>query len=737
MKRHKIAAAILLSGVIAVIPWRTADHRNLSRTSSTAVLTRAEAPARPASLNEALIAVQTRVEPLDRAPASFKEADWSTYSPSSRFRAYFAPSGAHLVSVDPKSPWQWTQRLTGYGYGAELATPQASDPVTTANRLDYARGRGITEWFLNDSRGLEHGFTVHEAPPHKDAGPLTVTMALETGLTPQLNTEADSLAFTNAEGKTVLHYAGLKSWDATGRVLPSRIESRAHGEWALLVDDAEAQYPVTIDPLIYVSTEITAPDGQSNDYFGAAVAISGNTAVVGAQVAEVDLEIPGAAYVFVRDGLGGWNFQAKLIADDPLAMLFGFTVDIDGDTVVVGSVYDNNEKAVAYGAAYVYTRTGTTWTKRGKLTASDGEQGDYLGYSVGISGDTIVAGTDRVGAYVFVKPSGGWASGTEAALLLASDSDQLGKAVAIDGNTIIASDEGADSEVTPFTGAVYVFEKPGGGWSGTLNEIAKLTATGGASGDAFGQSLDISGDTVLVGAPHVDLDSLTWSGAAYVFVRDGSGWLQEDTLISSTVAAQAVFGSAVGISGDVAVVGEPINGFGNCAAHVFTRSEGAWSEQARLTPPVLIGTPATGSGDFGIAVAVDGNILVIGSPDILINGQTQPGRAYVKEPDSDGDGIPDGSDVDLIEDAVAGLPLSAFKNSATGNRNAFLTNLENIEGAIAKGNLNTACTKLHSLRTRVDGCGNAADNNDWIIDCAAQAVVREYIDVLSANLGCP
>jgi hypothetical protein len=744
MKRSLITAAILLSGVGALIPWQTADHPSSARPASAESPARAEAPAQPVSLNEAVAAIRTRMEPLDRAPASFSEADWSAYNASSRFRAYFAPGGAQLVSTDSTTPWRWEQRVTGYGYGKKLVLPQASDPVVTANRLDYPRGSGLTEWFLNDSRGLEHGFTVSSPPAHEAAagphGPLTVTMTLETGLTPRLNAAADSLAFTTADGKTHLHYAGLKSWDATGRVLPSRIEPRDHGEWALVVDDTGAQYPVTIDPLIYVQSEVTAPDGNPGDEFGAAVAISGNTAVVGAQVAAVDLEIPGAAYVFVRDGLGGWNFQAKLIADDPLAMLFGFAVDIDSDTVVVGSVYDNNEKAVAYGAAYVYTRTGTTWTKAAKLTASDGVQGDYLGFDVGISGDTIVAGTDRVAVYVYVKPATGWATGTESAILLpiAADLRGFGKAVAIDGTTVIVGNEDADAGATPFAGAAHVFEKPAGGWAGTLNESAILTATGGATSDDFGTSLDISGDTVIVGADRVEVDGQEWAGAAYVFVRDHDDvWYQEDMLVSSSPTAFSNFGEAVGISGDTAIVGETGNGGNQCSAHVFTRSEGAWSEQAELTPPVLVGTPFTGFTDYGIAVGVDGQLLVIGAPEVYINGQNQAGRAYLNEPDSDGDGIPDGSDVDLIEDAISDLPLEAFKNSASGNRNAFLSNLENIESAIANGNLNTACLKLHSLRTRVDGCGNTADNNDWITDCAAQTVVRAYIDELSANLGCP
>jgi hypothetical protein len=744
MKRPLLAAAILLSGAVAVIPWQTEAHRSLARPSAAESPAHAVAPALPVSLNDAMAAIRTRVEPLDRAPASFTEADWYACNDSSRFRSYFAPGGVQLVSANPKSPWRWTQRVTGYGYGNKLAPPQASDPVVAANRLDYPRGNGLTEWFLNDSRGLEHGFTVRTAPAQEEApgarGLLTVTMALETGLTPRLNAAADSLAFTTADGKTQLHYAGLKSWDATGRVLPSRIEPRENGEWALLVDDAGAQYPVTIDPLIYVQTEVTAPDGNPGDEFGAAVAISGNTAVVGAQVAAVDLEIPGAAYVFVRDGLGGWSFQAKLVAEDPLAVLFGFAVDIDGDTVVVGSVYDNNEKAVAYGAAYVYTRTGTAWTKAAKLTASDGVQGDYLGYDVGISGDTIVAGTDRVAVYVYVKPATGWATGTESAILLpiAADLRGFGKAVAIDGNTVIVGNEDADAGATSFAGAVHVFEKPAGGWAGTLNESAILTATGGSTSDDFGTSLDISGDTVIVGSDRVEVDDLEWAGAAYLFVRDHDDvWYQEDMVVSSSPTAYSNFGESVGISGDTAIVGETGNGGNQCSAHVFTRSEGAWSQQAELFPPVLVGTPFTGFSDYGIAVGVDGQLLVIGAPEVYINGQNQAGRAYLNEPDSDGDGIPDGSDVDLIEDAISGLPLSAFKNSASGNQNAFLSNLESIESAIANGNLNTACLKLHSLRTRVDGCGNAADNNDWITDCAAQTVVREYLDELSANLGCP
>ena len=174
-------------------------------------------------------------------------------------------------------------------------------------------------------------------------------------------------------------------------------------------------------------------------------------------------------------------------------------------------------------------------TQTAKLTASDGAASDYFGYSVAISGDTVVVGayyddiganTDQGSAYVFVKPESGWADMTQTAKLTASDgaaSDYFGSSVAISGDTVVVGAYYDDIGANADQGSAYVFVKPASGWA-DMTQTAKLTASDGAADDYFGNSVAISGDTVVVGAYDDDIGSNTDQGSAYVFVKPANGW---------------------------------------------------------------------------------------------------------------------------------------------------------------------------------------------------------------------
>src|SRR5262249_54878111 len=158
-----------------------------------------------------------------------------------------------------------------------------------------------------------------------------------------------------------------------------------------------------------------ADDGAEDDQFGLSVAISGDTVVVGAPDDDIGANFgQGSAYVFTRSG-AVWTLQQKLTSNDGEAFdLFGFAVALSGDTLVVGAELDNiggNVGNLGQGSAYVFARSGTVWTERQKLIADDGEAVDSLGYAVAISGNTVVVGAplddidanrDQGSAYVFV-----------------------------------------------------------------------------------------------------------------------------------------------------------------------------------------------------------------------------------------------------------------------------------------------------------------------------------------------
>lgn len=322
--------------------------------------------------------------------------------------------------------------------------------------------------------------------------------------------------------------------------------------------------------------KLIASDGAGGDTFGLQVAISGDTIVVGARWDDVGGRVDqGSAYVFVKPG-GGWsgtlNQTAKLTASAGAANdTFGDRVAIDGDTIVVGARADDVDTSFDRGSAYVFVKPAGGWIdniENATLNPSDSSLAAQFGSSVAIDGDTIVVGalgtsSGRGAAYVFVEPPTGWTGSLDPnATLTASDSavsDLFGVSVAVDGDTIAVGASGDDTAPTNNNGSAYVFVMPLGGWSGTLPENAKLTASDAATGAEFGNSLAVSGATIVVGAALDNVGANIDQGSAYVFLRPVGGWssalTENDKLTASDGAAADQFGTSVAVSDNIIVVG--------------------------------------------------------------------------------------------------------------------------------------------------------------------------------------
>ncbi len=369
--------------------------------------------------------------------------------------------------------------------------------------------------------------------------------------------------------------------------------------------------------------KLTASDGESGDQFGISVSISGATIIVGA---DVDDSQRGAAYLYVN-GCDNWIERDKQTASDrAVTDQFGDSVSISGDTIVVGAFGDDS----FIGAAYVFERNqggADNWGEVKKLTASDGAQDDLFGQSVSISGDTIVVGANRNdslrgSAHVFERNQGGADNWGEVTKLTASDgeaNDLFGQAVSICGDTIIVGAAGDDSS----RGAAYVFERNQGG-ANDWGQVAKLTASDGVKGDAFGQSVSISGATIVVGAAGYD----SFRGGAYVFGRNQGGadlWGEVTKLTASDGAANDNFGASVSISGDTIVVGARGDDSSQGSAYVYKRNQGgadSWGEVTKLTA-----SDGAAIDNFGISVSISGDTILIGAPA----HDSAQGTAYVYE----------------------------------------------------------------------------------------------------------
>lgn len=414
---------------------------------------------------------------------------------------------------------------------------------------------------------------------------------------------------------------------------------------------------------------IKASNTGVGDRFGYSAALHGDTLVVGAIYESGDFQstgIPGtdndnrsragAAYVFVRDA-GVWSQQAYLKSNNPQASeWFGYSVAVEGDTVAVGSPLYLSDFS---GAVYVYTRNGTDWTQEARIRPSNIGSNDRFGDSVALSGETLVIGAyaedgdssstvdntndnaaeNSGAAYVFTRSEQTWTQQAYIKAFNANGGDAFSEqAIAVDGDTLAigayGEDGDADSTVAApnnsasMAGAVYVYARTDTTW--TLEAYLKASNVGRT--DAFGISISLDGDTLVVGAVNEDGDAsstaaspnegISNAGAVYVFTRSGTSWSQQAYLKASNPSVDDGFGHSVSLSVDTLIVGTATedgdatstatNSNDNArdagAAYVFTRSGTTWLQQAYLKA-----SNAEDRDGFGFSVSIDGDTMAVGA----------------------------------------------------------------------------------------------------------------------------
>ncbi|MCP4684169.1 MAG: hypothetical protein GY867_01875, partial [bacterium] len=371
------------------------------------------------------------------------------------------------------------------------------------------------------------------------------------------------------------------------------------------------------------------------------MAISGDTVIVGAHGEDsvVYNSNRGAAYVFERNQGGtpdNWGQVTKLTASDAQdGDRFGYSVAINGDTVIVGADRGDNS-----GAAYVFERnqggTADNWGQVARLAALDVEDGDFFGFSVAISGDTVVVGAywkdnNSGAAYVFERNQGGTDSWGQVTKLTSSNPviyAGFGHSVAISDDTIIVGEKERDitEGASLFEGMAYIFERNQGG-ADNWGQVRRLTASDAEKNDQFGWTVAISGNTAIIGAPFKG-----GGGIAYVFVGDGDGnqWQEVAIPQAGDIQAGDYFGVAAAISGNVVVVGASEKNGSRGAAYVFERNQGGddnWGQATKLTPTFGLAE----NDNFGLSVAISGDTIVVGARGTVENFFPNAGAAYVFE----------------------------------------------------------------------------------------------------------
>jgi len=362
----------------------------------------------------------------------------------------------------------------------------------------------------------------------------------------------------------------------------------------------------------WIERQKLTPGGIS---IGRSVSISGDYAVIGR---DAYVNVKGAAHMFKRNRTG-WVEQQRLSPSDSAdGDYFGRSVAISGDYVVVGACGNNNCK----GAAYIFTRDGTSWLQQQKLTALDGVADDDFGLSVSISGDYALIGMPgddnwRGSAYIFKRDGTGWTQRQKLVGSGTSAGDEFGRHVRVNGNYLIISSR----EHWGWTGSAYIFEFDGTHWI----EQKKLLASDGAYLDGFGESLAISDEYAIVGSPSDD-DRGSRSGSAYVFKREGITWVQQQKILASDGSTGAHFASSISMEGDYAVIGADCDYYFKGSAYVFRRDGTEWLEQQKL------GISSSSYQDqFGTSVSISRDYVIIGAPGDDERG-TDSGCAYVFSP---------------------------------------------------------------------------------------------------------
>ena len=393
--------------------------------------------------------------------------------------------------------------------------------------------------------------------------------------------------------------------------------------------------------------KLLAGDGTASDKFGVSVVVDGDTALISSYLDQDNGLNSGSVYVFTRSD-GVWTQQAKLIALDGAADdKFGGSIALDGDTALIGAAfhYDKNTGCLGRGGvAYIFTRSGSSWSQTAKLIAEGCAGG---GISVALQNGIALIGFPGNGfsrgvVYVFTGSGSSWSLSQKLTASDGANYDYFGSPIAIDGGmaligAIYDDDKGSNS------GSVYVFTNSGGSWI----QQQKLLASDGEAENRFGSSIALDSCTALIGS-YFDNDKGSRSGSAYIFINSGGSWIQQQKLIASDGAAGDEFGYAVSLDGSTALIGahgDNEKGTFSGSAYVFTHSGGIWNEQQKLLPVEEVQGYAAGD-EFGIAVALkDGNALIGAYLDD--DKGSASGSAYVfgsTVTDQDGDGVPDSID---------------------------------------------------------------------------------------------
>ena len=478
-----------------------------------------------------------------------------------------------LESLDHRKAWDFSLQSRG-----EVADMSRADDKLVIRRP------GMDEWFINDARGIEHGFDVPSPPARDGAEGFRVLLDLTTSLQPRIIEDDRSVEFTDGSGQAALYYRGLVVFDALRRPLPARMSIAAGGapeEWelAIHVDDRGAVYPLIIDPVFTTNTQTMASNpAAANEWFGFGMSMSGHVLAVG--VPNADGPNPGqtdigAVDIFVyQEQFRLWERLKRIYPGSPLgAAAFGYSVDLDGDQLIVGAPGENHAGALS-GAAYIFQRDqgGTdNWGQVAKLLPVTGEANAMFGASVGIDNEMAAIGSpQRTGAGMamnagavfasFRDNNGSWSQPSAITGFVPAANDGYGRAVAVEGTRILAGAPLGQTVATPADAGVVVVHTYTFGIDGLPvgHSTAVVTDPNPSAMANFGSAISAQGLTMVVGSSNKTTSAGAGAGVVSIFRFNAlTGWQWLAELQAPGGKSNDRFGSSVCLSGDTLAVGAP------------------------------------------------------------------------------------------------------------------------------------------------------------------------------------
>ncbi len=614
------------------------------------------------------------------APARGADAVWSAPSRAHGFRSRVSAEGVEVVprsasSFDTLAEWRLSIATESFGRGAISTKLTRATVAANDERVELDHG-GLSEWFVNEPRGLEQGWTIAQPPDDPGhCGPLWIALELGGDLNARIDASARALTFVDSSGRARLRYAGLMAFDAVQRGLEARFVADSNGV-RITVDDAGATYPVTIDPVL-TGPAWSAESDRNGALFGLSVAAAGDVngdgfsdVIVGAPAFDGGESGEGRAFVYLGSATGlsaGADWTAEL---DQADAQFGVSVatagDVDGDgfsDVIVGAETFEDGGDTDEGGAFLYLGSASGLSASAAWTGESNQDGALFGHSVATAGDVngdgysdVIVGaysydngeTDEGRAFVYLGSAAGlfsdptWATESDQASALFGRSVSTAGDVNGDGFDDVLVGAALYSNGELEEGRAFVYFGSGAGLSTSADWTAESDQASAWFGESVATAGDVDGDgfsDVIIGASQYDDGELD-EGRAFVYLGSSLGLSTSSNWTAESDQAGALFGASVATAGDV-------NGdsFSDVIIGASAFTNGESNEGQALVylgaSAGLTASPAwTVESDqalarLGSSVAIAGDVDGDGYSDVIVgaaeydNVEVDEGRAFV------------------------------------------------------------------------------------------------------------